>query len=107
MLVLTLVFAQSGVLLFGIVALLGAELFSTRSLILVYVMKVTPEEMGGSSIGAIFSLNRFFGILSPIIAGAIADTFGLRFVFYFISALLFVGVFLILMMHRGISSENG
>jgi len=103
--VISLVFAQSGVLLFGIVALLGGGLFSTRSLILVYVMKVTPKEMGGSSIGAIFSLNRFFGILSPIIAGTIADTFGLRFVFYFVSILLFVGVFLILMMHHTTSPE--
>ena len=93
---ITLVYAQAGPLLFGAIALLGAGLFSTRSLILVYVMSVTPEEMGGSSIGAVFSLNRLFAIASPIIAGIIADTYGLRFVFYFLSALIFIGMLLTL-----------
>ena len=93
---LALVSAESGVVLFIIIALLGSALFSTRSLILVYVLSVTPEEMGGSSVGTIFSLNRLFGTISPIIAGLIADTYSLRFVFYFFGALLLLGALLTL-----------
>lgn len=94
--VFTLSIAKAGPLLFVAVAILGGTLFSTRSLIMAYIMSVTPAELGGSSIGAIFSLNRLFGILSPLIAGTIADTLGLRFVFYFFGALLFLGAFLTL-----------
>ena len=96
----TLVKANSGAMLFVIIALLGGALFSTRSLILVYVLSITPEEMGGSSVGAIFSLNRLFGTISPIIAGIIADTYNLRFVFYYIGALLILGVLLTLGLRR-------
>lgn len=95
-----LVFAQPGLLLFATIALLGVALFSTRSLIFVYVTSVTPEEVGGSSIGAIFSLNRLFGVVSPAIAGLIADTYGLRYVFYFFAALVFMGALLMLEVRR-------
>ena len=97
--VVTLAFAESGIMLYIILALLGVALFSTRSLLLVFAMSVTPDEMGGSSVGAIFSTNRLFGVLSPIIAGFIGDTVGLRPVFYFIGSLLFAGVLLLVFMN--------
>ena len=102
---IAIAFAQPGLLFLGTIALMGGALFSTRSLILVHVMSVTPEGMGGSSIGTIFSLNRFFGILSPIIAGSIADNFGLRFVFYFVSVLLVVGLILTMNLQRRQQAE--
>ena len=93
----SLAFAEVGFLLYVIIALLGMALFSTRSLLLVFAMSVTPDEMGGSSVGAIFSTNRFFGVFSPIIAGVIADVYGLRPVFYFIGGLLFAGIIMLLL----------
>lgn len=86
--------ARPGILLVAMIAFLGVALFSTRSLILLYVMNVVPEALGGSSVGAVFSLNRLFGILAPLLAGFMADAFGLRAVFYFLGALIFAGMLL-------------
>lgn len=98
--VLALPSAEAGPYLWLAIIVLGGAVFSTRSLILVSVINVTPPEIGGSSIGAIFSINRLFGILSPLIAGVIADRFGLGYVFYWMGALLIVGVGLTLLMRR-------
>ena len=85
---------RHGILLAAMIAFLGIALFSTRSLIMVYAMNVVPEELGGSSVGAVFSINRMFGILAPLLAGFMADIYGLRIVFYFLGGLVFVGMLL-------------
>lgn len=104
--VLTIPFAEAGLLLVVTIALLGGAIFSTRSLILVYIISVTPPEIGGSSIGTIFSLNRLFGILSPLVAGYIADTIGLSYVFIWAGFLLMLGLGLTIVLRRSIRSKS-
>lgn len=100
-LIVALSSAQPGLVLVAMISLVGATLFSIRSLMMVYVISVVPAELGGSSIGVIFSLNRLFGILSPIAAGFIGDAYGLRAVFLFIGSLTFVGMLLTLTLRQG------
>ncbi|HZD09965.1 MAG TPA: MFS transporter [Candidatus Binatia bacterium] len=100
-LIFSLSLARAGLALLVIIGLIGATLFSVRSLIMVYVISAVPTELGGSSVGVIFSLNRLFGILSPIVAGIIGDLYGLRAVFLFLGSLTFIGMLLTLTLRQG------
>ena len=100
-LILALSGAEAGLGLVAMISLVGATLFSIRSLILTYVISVVPSELGGSSVGLIFSLNRLFGVFSPIAAGFIGDLYSLRAVFLFLGSLTFAGMLLTLMLRRG------
>lgn len=100
-LIIALSSARAGLVLVALISLVGGTLFSIRSLMMVYVISVVPAELGGSSIGVIFSLNGLFGILSPIVAGIIGDLYGLRAVFLFLGSLTFVGMLLTLTLRRG------
>lgn len=106
-LIVALSSAQPGLALVATIGMVGATLFSIRSLILAYVISVVPSELGGSSIGVIFSLNRLFGVLSPIVAGLIGDVYGLRAVFLFLGSLTFVGMLLTLTLRRGGEHASG
>jgi MFS family permease len=73
----------SELLLVIVAVMLGLLVFSTRSIFFASAMGVTATDVGGSTIGLMFFLNRGFAAVSPLLAGGLAERFGLAHVFYF------------------------
>jgi len=74
---------RSAPLLVVVTVLLGLGVFSTRSIFFASAMGVTSADVGGSTVGLMFFLNRGFAAVSPLLAGSLAERFGLAYVFYF------------------------
>jgi MFS family permease len=65
----------------------GTVLWALRPVIFAASMEMTPPEVAGTLVGFLFTGNMGLSFLSPIIAGVIADTYGLA------VALAFIGIF--------------
>lgn len=65
----------------------GTVLWALRPVIFAASMEMAPPEMAGTLVGFLFTGNMGLSFLSPIIAGVIADTYGLA------VALAFIGIF--------------
>lgn len=68
--------------------LLGLFLFSMRPVIFAYALDVTAKEVTSSVISFVYGMNTLFASLSPLIAGFIADAFGLTYTFFFVGGLI-------------------
>jgi MFS family permease len=87
-LVIMLAVFRSGYPFLGSLLLLGLFLFSIRPIIFAYALDVTPQEMGATTIGFVFTLNQVLAALSPLVAGFLADAVGLLYSFYFVGGLI-------------------
>jgi MFS transporter, FSR family, fosmidomycin resistance protein len=67
----------SGVLLGVGLALLGAFLWALRPVIVSAAMSAAPLELSGSIVAFIYGANMSVSFLAPLLAGLIADTYGL------------------------------
>ncbi|TMI43032.1 MAG: MFS transporter, partial [Betaproteobacteria bacterium] len=72
------------------VALLGFFLYATRPVIQAWLLEATPKNMGGSSIGVLFGAQAIGGALGPLLAGLVADRYGLLATFYFLAATIVI-----------------
>lgn len=68
-------------------AVVGTALWSVRPVIFAAVMEVAPPQVAGTLVGFLFTGNMGLSFVSLILAGVIADTYGLAI------ALAFIGIF--------------
>ena len=95
LLLAALVLVQARLLFVGALAVLGFFLFSLQPVILAWMMDVAPENVGGTTVSALFGIQSLFSGFSPAICGFIADHFGILYAFYFLAATIFAANFLV------------
>jgi MFS family permease len=85
--VVLVVMALAGgtVLFVALVAVLGFFLYAIRPVIQAWMLEMTPKNMGGSSIGILFGAQALGAAVGPLLAGMVADGYGLAAVFYFLA----------------------
>ena len=77
------------------VAVLGFFLYAIRPVMQAWLLETTPKNMGGTSIGILFGAQALGSSVAPLIAGMIADQFGLLAVFWFLAAtIIFANLFI-------------
>jgi sugar phosphate permease len=74
----------------ALVAVLGFFLYATRPVIQAWLLETTPKNMGGSSIGILFGAQALGASVGPLVAGLIADRYGLLAAFYFLAATIVI-----------------
>lgn len=84
----------AGVPLILLTALLGLFVFSTRSVIMASAMGATSNEIGGSTVGFMFFVNRGGAAIAPLVSGWLAEQYGLLYVFYFLGVLALLAALL-------------
>jgi MFS family permease len=84
-----------------LVAVLGFFLYAIRPVLQAWLLETTPKNMGGTSIGILFGAQSLGSSIAPLVAGMIADRYGLLSVFWFLAATIIVAnVFIFWMPHR-------
>jgi predicted MFS family arabinose efflux permease len=78
------------------VAVLGFFLFATRSVLQAWLLDAVPKGLAGTAIGLLFGAQAVGAAVGPIIAGAIADHWGLTATFYFLAATIVIANLFIL-----------
>jgi MFS family permease len=87
------------------VAILGFFLYAIRPVMQAWLLETTPKNMGGTSIGVLFGAQSLGSAAAPLLAGMIADRYGLGATFYFLAATIVVANLFILLMPRTGSDE--
>ena len=72
------------------VAVLGFFLYAIRPVLQAWLLETTPRNMGGTSIGILFGAQSLGSSVAPLVAGIIADRFGLLSVFWFLAGTIIV-----------------
>jgi sugar phosphate permease len=72
------------------VAVLGFFLYAIRPVMQAWLLETTPKNMGGTSIGILFGAQSLGSSVAPLLAGMIADRYGLLAVFWFLAATIIV-----------------
>jgi len=72
------------------VAVLGFFLYAIRPVMQAWLLESTPKNMGGTSIGILFGAQALGSSVAPLIAGVVADRFGLLAVFWFLAGTIIV-----------------
>jgi MFS family permease len=72
------------------VAVLGFFLYAIRPVLQAWLLETTPKNMGGTSIGILFGAQSLGSSVAPLVAGIIADRFGLLAVFWFLAGTIIV-----------------
>jgi len=84
------------------VAVLGFFLYAIRPVMQAWLLESTPRNMGGTSIGVLFGAQALGSAAAPLLAGIIADRFGLGATFYFLAGTIVVAnLFIFFMPHAG------
>lgn len=72
------------------IAILGFFLFAVRAVLQAWLLDATPKGMGGTAVGFMFGTQSVGAAIGPILAGTIADHYGLISTFYFLAATIVV-----------------
>jgi sugar phosphate permease len=84
------------------VAVLGFFLYAIRPVMQAWLLETTPKNMGGTSIGVLFGAQSLGSSAAPLLAGLIADRYGLGATFYFLAAtIVLANLFIFFMPHAG------
>jgi MFS family permease len=83
------------------VAVLGFFLYAIRPVMQAWLLETTPKNMGGTSIGVLFGAQSLGSSAAPLLAGMIADRYGLGTTFYFLAGTIVVANLFILLMPHG------
>jgi sugar phosphate permease len=83
------------------VAILGFFLYAIRPVMQAWILETTPKNMGGTSIGILFGAQALGASVAPLVAGLIADRWGLLATFWFLAGTIVVANLFILGMPRG------
>ena len=75
--IVTIPHLGSGIFLVSALAALGAALWALRPVIVTAAMEAAPQNLAGSIVAFIFAANMGIAFLAPIMAGLIADAYGL------------------------------
>jgi len=74
----------------ALIAVLGFFLYATRPVIQAWLLDATPKNLGGSSIGVLFGAQAVGASIGPLLAGVVADHYGLLATFYFLASTIVV-----------------
>lgn len=80
---------QSNAFIF-FVAVLGFFLYAIRPVLQAWLLESTPKHMGGTSIGILFGAQSLGASISPLVAGIIADRYGLLATFWFLACTIVI-----------------
>jgi MFS family permease len=72
------------------IAVLGFFLYAIRPVMQAWLLETTPKNMGGTSIGILFGAQALGASVAPLIAGVIADRYGLLATFWFLAGTIIV-----------------
>ncbi len=89
-LVLALTFIDNSTLYIACLAGIGLCLYATRPALIGWMMDIAPPAMGASATGTVFGIQSIFSMFAPLIGGAIADTYGMIYTFYFVSGVILI-----------------
>jgi MFS transporter, FSR family, fosmidomycin resistance protein len=78
------------------VAVLGFFLFATRSVLQAWLLEAAPKHLGGTAIGILFGAQAVGAAIGPLVAGVIADHYGITATFYYLAATIVVANLFIL-----------
>jgi MFS family permease len=67
------------------IAVLGFFLYAIRPVMQAWLLETTPKNMGGTSIGILFGAQALGASIAPLVAGLIADRYGLPATFWFLA----------------------
>jgi MFS transporter, FSR family, fosmidomycin resistance protein len=67
----------SGLLLTFGLAVLGVVLWALRPVVITAAMEAAPHDLAGSIVAFIFTVNMGFSFIAPLMAGLVADSYGL------------------------------
>lgn len=81
-------------------ALLGFFLYAVRAVLQAWMLDSTPASAAGSAVGIMFSTQAIGAAVAPLIAGWVADTWGLLAVFYFLAGTIVLANFFVFLMPR-------
>jgi MFS family permease len=88
------------------VTVLGFFLYAIRPVLQAWLLETTPKNMGGTSIGVLFGAQALGSSIGPVLAGVIADRYGLSAAFYFLAVTIAAAnLFIFLMPKTGASRE--
>ncbi len=76
-----------GVFIFVPVVLVAVFLRSVRPVIFAYALEISPAQLGGSTVGLIFTTNQTFSALGPLAAGILSDIYGIGAAFWLFGSL--------------------
>ncbi len=81
-------------------ALLGFFLYAVRAVLQAWMLDTTPASAAGSAVGILFSTQAIGAAIAPLLAGWVADTWGLLAVFYFLAGTIVLANFFVFLMPR-------
>jgi len=67
------------------IAFLGFFLFAVRAVLQAWLLEATPPEMAGTAVGMLFGMQSIGAAVGPLLAGVVADRYGLTDTFYFLA----------------------
>lgn len=98
---LMMVLAGKSLAFVAFVAVLGFFLYAIRPVMQAWLLEATPRNMGGTSIGVLFGTQALGSSAAPLLAGFVADRYGLGATFYFLAATIVIANVLIFFMPYG------
>jgi sugar phosphate permease len=81
-------------------ALLGFFLYAVRAVLQAWMLDSTPASASGTAVGIMFSTQAIGAAIAPLLAGWVADTWGLLAVFYFLAGTIVLANFFVFLMPR-------
>ena len=91
-------FAGKSPAFIAFIAVLGFFLYAIRPVMQAWLLETTPKNMGGTSIGILFGAQSLGSSVAPLLAGMIADRWGLLATFWFLAFTIVVANLFILAM---------
>jgi len=100
-LVIALMLAVPGSALFVVcIALLGFFLYAVRAVLQAWMLDSTPRRDAGAAVGIMFSTQAIGAGIAPLLAGWVADTWGLFAVFHFLAGTIVLANLFVFLMPR-------
>ncbi|MCE2981394.1 MAG: MFS transporter [Betaproteobacteria bacterium] len=88
-------------------ALLGFFLYAVRAVLQAWMLDTTPASASGTAVGIMFSTQAIGAAIAPLLAGWVADTWGLLAVFYFLAGTIVLANFFVFLMPRDLFERRG
>jgi MFS family permease len=103
---LMMTFAGGSALFVFLIAVLGFFLYAARPIMQAWMLEATPRNMGGTAIGLMFGMQSAGQAVAPILAGIIADRYGLMAAFYLLAFTIILANLMVLGIPATASPES-
>lgn len=106
-LIIALTFVTNDVFYIVGVSMLGLTLYAVRPVVQSWMLDLTPVRLGGSATSLMFGMQSSLAIVMPIVGGSLADTYGLKSVFYFIAAAMLAANIVAMTLTKDAKRDDG